>query len=69
MTETVPRWKNRPPRHMAEIKASDQPRLNALVAQLDDDLPGRWRQKDAISYLLDFHDLYRKTATTTEPAP
>lgn len=57
MTETAePRWKTRPTRHMAEIFADDQERLNALVARLNSGRPGRHRQKDAIRYLLDLHD-------------
>lgn len=61
---TEPRWKNRPPRHMAEIDADDQPRLNALVAQLNGERSGRWRQKDAINYLLNLHDENTNTETT-----
>lgn len=57
MTETTePRWKNRPPRAMAEMFPADLPRLNALVEQLNSSRPGRHRQKDAIRYLLDCHD-------------
>lgn len=67
MTETTgPRWKHRTPRHTAEIFADDQERLNALVARLNSDRPGRHRQKDAIRYLLDFHD---DVTAEMEPSP
>lgn len=67
MTETAePRWRNRGPRSMAEIFGEDQERLNALVARLNSERPGRWRQKDAIRYLLDFHD---DVTAETETAP
>ena len=52
----VPRWKGRGPRAMAELFKDDLPRLNALVAELNDTRPGRHRQKDAIRYLLDFRE-------------
>lgn len=56
VTETEPRWKNRAPRAMAEMFPSDLARLNALVEKLNSSRAGRWRQKDAIRYLLDCHD-------------
>ncbi len=56
-----PRWQGRDTRdgtsrHMAEIFAADQARLNALVKRLDGNRPGKWRQKDAIRYLLDCYE-------------
>ena len=56
MTTAEPRWKNRGPRHMAEMFHDDQERLNTLVAELNATRPGKHRQKDAIRYLLDFRD-------------
>lgn len=65
-----PRWKNRPPRSMAEINPADLPRLNALVAELNETRPGRWRQKDAIRYLLDFlEDALSALEDAREAAP
>ncbi len=56
-----PRWRGRDAkdgtgRHMAEIFTDDQARLNALVGRLNSLRPGRWRQKDAIRYLLDSYE-------------
>ena len=56
MTTAEPRWKNRGPRHMAEMFPDDQERLNTLVAELNATRPGKHRQKDAIRYLLDFRE-------------
>ena len=51
-----PRWIGRPPRATVEAFPEDLPRLNAVVADLNATRPGRWRQKDAIRYLLDFRE-------------
>ncbi len=64
MTEqTATPRKRRTGRALADLFPEDLPRLNELVDTLNTHRPGRWRQRDAIRYLLDEHDARQEAAS------
>lgn len=63
MNETETPRKRRTGRALADMFPADLPRLNNLVDTLNSSRPGKWRQRDAIRYLLDCHDQQNSEAT------